>query len=388
MTASASGPTRVLPGGTLGVFGGGQLGRMLGLAARNMGYRFAVLSDDADGPAAQVADQVAVAAYDDEEAVAEFARSVDAVSFEFENVPSVAGEVASRWTAVRPDVGLLHAVQDRTREKRALERLGLPLPAFRAIASEDDLAEAARAIPGAGVLKTSSFGYDGKGQVRVESAEGLGAAWASIGRVPAVLEALVPFVDEISVVVARGVDGDLAVYEPFSNAHANHILDVTVCPADLDEDSLAEAHRIARAVAEGFDVVGVLCIEMFRLEDGTILVNEIAPRPHNSGHLTIDAHACSQFEQQARAVAGLPLGSSARIGPPAAMANLLGDLWADGTPRWDAALALPGVSLHLYGKKEARPGRKMGHLTAVAATPAEAAALARRARAALTAPPA
>ncbi|MEM1453183.1 MAG: 5-(carboxyamino)imidazole ribonucleotide synthase [Planctomycetota bacterium] len=380
---TTKGPVRVLPGGTLGVFGGGQLGRMYGLAARSMGYRFAVFSDDADGPAAQVADTVAVGAYDDEDAVAAFAKTVDAVSFEFENVPSVAGDVASRLTAVRPDVGLLHAVQDRTREKRALAELGLPLPAFRPIASEDDLAEAARAIPGAGVLKTSSFGYDGKGQVRVESSGGLGDAWASIGRVPAVLEALVPFVEEISVVVARGVDGDVAVYEPFSNAHADHILDVTVCPADLDEDALAEAHRIARAVAEGFDVVGVLCIEMFRLEDGTILVNEIAPRPHNSGHLTIDAHACSQFEQQARAVAGLPLGSSARIGPPAAMANLLGDLWADGTPRWDAALALPGVSLHLYGKKDPRPGRKMGHLTAVAPTPAEAEALARRARAAL-----
>jgi 5-(carboxyamino)imidazole ribonucleotide synthase len=380
----SDGPVRVQPGGTLGVFGGGQLGRMFGIAARQLGFRFAVFSDDEDGPAAQIADRAVSAAYDDEAAVEAFARTVDAVSFEFENVPSIAGETAARSTTVRPNVSLLHTVQDRTREKNGLTGIGLPVATFHAIATEQDLADAAIRIPGAGVLKTSSFGYDGKGQTRVASADDLPAAWERLGRVACVLEELVPFEEEISVVVARGVDGDVAVYEPFANEHANHILDVTVCPADVDERTLAEVHRIARDVVEGFDVVGVLCIEMFRLADGTVLVNEIAPRPHNSGHLTIDAHVCSQFEQQARAVAGLPLGSAERIGPPAAMANLLGDLWADGPPEWSAALALPGVSLHLYGKDEARPGRKMGHLMALGATPAEAAARAREARAALT----
>lgn len=375
---------RVPPGGTLGVFGGGQLGRMFGIAARQLGYRFAVFTDGENGPASEIADRTVCAAYDDEAAIEEFARSVDAVSFEFENVPAVAGETAARFTVVRPAGGLLHTVQDRIREKTALAGLGLPVADFRAIAGEEDLAAAAAALPGAGVLKTSSFGYDGKGQARIAGAGELPAAWDALGRVPCVLETLVPFEEELSVIVARGIDGDVAIYEPFSNEHANHILDVTVCPAEIDADVLAEARRIARAVVEGFDVVGVVCVELFRLPDGTILVNEIAPRPHNSGHLTIDAHVCSQFEQQVRAVAGLPLGSAARIGPPAAMANLLGDLWSEGPPNWAAALGMPGVSLHLYGKTEARPGRKMGHLTAVGATAAEAAARVREARAALT----
>lgn len=375
---------RVPPGGTLGVFGGGQLGRMYGIAARQLGYRFAVFTDAENGPASEVADRTVCAAYDDEAAIEEFARSVDAVSFEFENVPAVAGETAARFTVVRPAGSLLHTVQDRIREKTALAGLGLPVADFRAIAGEEDLASAAAALPGAGVLKTSSFGYDGKGQARIASADELPAAWDALGRVPCVLETLVAFEEELSVIVARGIDGDVAIYEPFSNEHANHILDVTVCPAELDADVLAEAQRIARAVVEGFDVVGVVCIELFRLPDGTILVNEIAPRPHNSGHLTINAHVCSQFEQQVRAVAGLPLGSAARIGPPAAMANLLGDLWSEGPPDWAAALGMPGVSLHLYGKAEARPGRKMGHLTATGATAGEAAARVREARAALT----
>jgi len=375
---------RVPPGGTLGVFGGGQLGRMFGIAARQLGYRFAVFTDGENGPASEIADRTVCAAYDDEAAIEEFARSVDAVSFEFENVPAVAGEAAARFTAVRPAGALLHTVQDRIREKTALAGLGLPVADFRAIAGEEDLASVAAALPGAGVLKTSSFGYDGKGQARIAGADELPAAWDALGRVPCVLETLVAFEEELSVIVARGIDGDVAIYEPFANEHANHILDVTVCPAELDEGVLAEARRIARAVVEGFDVVGVVCIELFRLPDGTILVNEIAPRPHNSGHLTIDAHVCSQFEQQVRAVAGLPLGSAARIGPPAAMANLLGDLWSEGPPNWAAALGMPGVSLHLYGKTEARPGRKMGHLTATGATAGKAAARVREARAALT----
>ncbi|MEM6671875.1 MAG: 5-(carboxyamino)imidazole ribonucleotide synthase [Planctomycetota bacterium] len=376
-------PPRVLPGGTLGVFGGGQLGRMFGIAARQMGYRFAVFSDDEDGPAAQIADRAVRGDYADEDAVAAFARTVDAVSFEFENVPAIAGETAARFVPVRPAGSLLHAVQDRTREKTGLAELGLPVARFHAIGTQDDLAAAAAEIPGPGVLKTSSFGYDGKGQARLASADELPEAWEALGGRRCVLETLVPFEEEVSVIVARGASGDVAVYEPFSNDHVDHILDVTVCPADLDADVRAEVERIARAFVLGLDVVGVVCIEMFRCADGRVLVNEVAPRPHNSGHLTIDAHACSQFEQQVRAVAGLPLGSTERIGAPAAMANLLGDLWADGTPDWARALSIPGVSLHLYGKAQARPGRKMGHLTALGSTPAEAAERARTARSAL-----
>ena len=374
------GDARVEPGGTLGVLGGGQLGRMFGIAARQMGYRFAVYSDDLGGPASQIADMAVQGAYDDEEAVAAFARGVDAVSFEFENVPAVAGEAAARHTLVRPDGSLLHTVQDRTREKRGLVSLGLPVAPFHAIASAADLEAARERIPGAGVLKTSSFGYDGKGQARVGDGAELAAAWSQLGEVPCVLEELVPFEEEVSVIVARGVGGDVAIFEPFANEHTNHILDVTVCPAALEPSVAQEVERIARAVVEGFDVIGVVCVELFRLGDGTILVNEIAPRPHNSGHLTIDAHSCSQFEQQVRAVAGLPLGSSERVGPPAAMSNLLGDLWSNGTPDFAAALAVPEVSLHLYGKAEPRPGRKMGHITVTANTTDEAKALVRQAR--------
>lgn len=371
------------PGATIGVFGGGQLGRMLGIAARRLGYRFAVYSDDEDGPASQVADRSVQAAYDDEEALEAFARSVDAVTFEFENVPAVAGEVAARHCPVRPRGGLLHTVQNRQREKDGLVGIGLPVAKFAPVRSADELKAAAAAIPGAGVLKTASFGYDGKGQVKIAGAHELEAAWESLGRADAVLETLVPFEREVSVVAARGVDGSIVTYEPFQNDHANHILDVTTCPAELPEAQRARIDEVARVALEGLDVVGVLCIELFLLPGGDVLVNEIAPRPHNSGHLTVDAHVTCQFQMQARAVAGLPLGSTERIGPPAAMANLLGDLWSDGEPRWDRALAMPGVFLHLYGKAEARPGRKMGHLTAIGATPAEAAQRARDAREAL-----
>ncbi len=374
---------KVPPGGTLGVFGGGQLGRMFGIAARRLGYRFAVFSDDKDGPASHVADHAVCAAYDDEEAIASFVRGVDAVTFEFENVPAIAGEIASKYVPVRPAGSLLHTVQNRQREKDGLTGLGLPVAEYWPVRNEGECRAAAAALPGGGVLKTASFGYDGKGQKRIASGMELEGAWESLGKAPCVLEALVPFVEEISVVAARGQDGAIAVYEPFSNHHENHILDVTMCPRVLGPETQGEVDRIARRALEGFDVVGVLCIELFLLADGSILVNEIAPRPHNSGHLTVDSHVTCQFQNQVRAVAGLPLGSTERIGRPAAMANLLGDLWADGEPNWAAALAMPGVWLHLYGKAEARKGRKMGHITAVGDTPEEAASRARAARAAL-----
>lgn len=379
-----TGPGPLVPGQTLGVFGGGQLGRMFGIAARRLGFRFAVFSDDEGGPGAQIADHAVRGDYRDEDALRAFAERIDAATFEFENVPAVVGEVVSAQVPVRPRGGLLHTVQDRLREKAALVELGLPVAPHHPVIDGTQLEAAAAAIPGAGVLKTSSFGYDGKGQRRVEGgAASLRTAFDDLGGVPSVLEGLVPFEEEISVVAARGADGQVAIYEPFANAHANHILDVTTFPARLPEGARGEALEIARACLEGLDVVGVLCIELFRLGDGSLLVNEIAPRPHNSGHLTIEATPCCQFQMQARAVAGLPLGSTAPTAPGAAMANLLGDLWEGGEPRWADALAIPGVALHLYGKATARPGRKMGHLTALGSSPEEAETRVREARARL-----
>jgi 5-(carboxyamino)imidazole ribonucleotide synthase len=235
------------------------------------------------------------------------------------------------------------------------------------------------------VLKTASFGYDGKGQVAIPAASDGEAAWDAIGRRPAVLEQFVDFERELSVIVARGDDGAIAHYGAIENRHAHHILDVTIAPAAVTPAVHAEAERIARAVVEALDLVGVLCVELFLARDGRLLVNELAPRPHNSGHYTFDASATSQFEQQLRAVCGLPLGSTAQLAP-AAMANLLGDLWAGGEPRWDRACAFPGVKLHVYGKTAARRGRKMGHLTALASTTDDALATVLAARAALTAP--
>lgn len=373
----------LLPGARLGVLGGGQLGRMFALAARRLGYRVGVLAPGSDGPAGQVADLVVDAAYDDLAAVEDFARQVDVLTFEFENVSAAAVEAAARHVPVRPAGSFLHLTQDRAREKEGLRALGLPTAPFAVLREEDDLAAAAKAIGFPAILKTSSWGYDGLGQRRIEDAGGLAAAWEDLDRLPCVLEGLVPFVEELSVVGARGVDGDLALYEPVLNRHERHILDLTLCPAPVAAATLDAAHDIARTILEVHEVVGVLCVELFLLADGALVVNEIAPRPHNSGHLTIDAHACSQFEQQVRAVCGLPLGSTAAKRPAAAMANLLGDLWRGGEPDWAAALALEGVALHLYGKGEPRRGRKMGHLTVTAADVEEAGRRALEARARL-----
>jgi 5-(carboxyamino)imidazole ribonucleotide synthase len=374
----------ILPGAEIGVLGGGQLGRMFTFAAARLGYRVAVFAPDDDTPAGQVACREIRAPYEDLGAVERFAASVDVVTFEFENVPRATAEAAARHAPVRPAGSVLGTTQDRLREKAALRRLGLPLPRHAAIEQADHLADASRTVPGAAVLKTAAWGYDGKGQRAIPSAAELAPAWNAMGRPRAVVEERVPFVCEISVVGARGLDGSIVLYEPFGNDHVHHVLDVSVCPAPVPAATRDEALAIARAVLEGLDVVGVLCVEMFVLADGSILVNELAPRPHNSGHLTIDAHACSQFEQQVRAVCGLPLGSVQPLAPAAAMANLLGDLWAPGEPDWAAAFARPGVRLHLYGKEEARPGRKMGHLTALGGSTAAAALAVREARDALT----
>jgi 5-(carboxyamino)imidazole ribonucleotide synthase len=373
----------ILPGAVVGVLGSGQLGRMLALAAGRLGYRVHTYSPDRDTPTGHVADTEIVGSYDDTDALRRFADGVDDVTFEFENVPSASAAAIAERTLVRPAGSVLHTTQHRGREKSFLSRAGLPVVPYALVDSAEDLTAAVARLGLPAVLKTASFGYDGKGQARIDRAEDAVAAWDRLGRQPAVLEAFVDFERELSVVAARGVDGRIAHYGVIENAHARHILDVSVAPARVPPQVGRDALAIARATLEALDVVGVLCVELFLTRDGRVLVNELAPRTHNSGHLTIDACATSQFEQQLRAVCGLPLGATDLL-RPAAMANLLGDLWQDGEPRWTEALARPGVRLHLYGKRDAKPGRKMGHLTALADTPDAAADLVRDARAALT----
>ena len=373
----------ILPGATIGVLGSGQLGRMFAIAARRLGYRVHTFSPDQDSPTGQVADHEVSASYDDLGAVAAFARDVAAVTFEFENVPSATVEALGANVLVRPSGTVLHTTQHRVREKQFLSAAGLPVAPFAIVQSAEDLAQGIAHVGLPAILKTASFGYDGKGQVRLTDAREAPGAWEAIGRESAVLEAVIDFGCEVSVVAARGHDGATVDYGAIENAHSHHILDVSVWPARVSSSTANEAVRVAHAACEALGVVGVLCVEMFVTRDGEVIVNELAPRPHNSGHLTIDAHVTCQFEQQLRAVCGLPLGATIGHGPAAAMANLLGDVWAGGEPDWAAALAMPGVKLHLYGKSEPRPGRKMGHLTAVAASPDEAEALVRRARTSL-----
>ena len=354
----------ILPGATIGVLGSGQLGRMFAIAARRMGYRVHTFSPDLDTPTGQIADVEVVAPYDDLDAVADFARHVSVVTFEFENVPAPTAQAAQSCAPVRPSGAILHTTQQRIREKAFLKSAGLPMTPYREVRTPDDLMQAVGELGLPAVLKTAAFGYDGKGQFLIRSRDQLAEAWNAIGRQEAVLEAFIDFEREVSVVAARGEDGQFVHYGAIENQHSRHILDVSIAPARLLPDVAAEAVEIARCVLERLGVVGVLCVEFFVTRDGKLLINELAPRPHNSGHLTVDACVTSQFEQQLRAVCGLPLGST-RMHRPAAMANLLGDLWANGEPDWRAACAYPDVKLHLYGKLAPRPGRKMGHLAAL-----------------------
>lgn len=355
----------ILPGSIVGVLGSGQLGRMFAIAARRMGYRVHTLSPEDDTPTGQVADVEINAAYDDLDAVRQFARRVDVVTFEFENVPAATAAAAAECAPVRPAGAVLHITQHRLREKRFLEASGFPLTPFAAVRSAAELQAAVNRLGLPAVLKTAGWGYDGKGQIKLERPDDVTTAWSRLGTDEAVLEAWVDFECELSVVAARGIDGALADYGVIANTHQNHILDVSLAPAAVPPAVAREAVEIARAVLARLEVVGVLCVEFFYTRLGKLLINELAPRPHNSGHLTFDASLTSQFEQQLRAICGLPLGSTALL-RPAAMANLLGDLWARGEPDWAGVCALPNIKLHLYGKAEARPGRKMGHLTALA----------------------
>ena len=373
------------PGARIGVLGGGQLGRMFAMAARRLGYRVHTLAPEGDTPTGQISDVEITAPYDDLDAVAGFARAVDVVTFEFENVPAAAAATAEKHAIVRPNGRALHVAQNRIREKSFVADLGVPVTPFAPIRTDEELRLALETVGCPAVLKTASFGYDGKGQAMIGDAGAAAAAWASLRGQESILEAFVTLDREISIIGARGVDGSLVTFAAFENVHRHHILDVTVSPAGVAESVASQAADATRAVMEALDYVGILCIEFFVTRDGRLLFNEMAPRPHNSGHLTFDACRTSQFEQQVRAICGLPLGSPDLI-QPAAMANILGHLWSDGEPNWGAALAFPDVKLHLYGKSEARPSRKMGHLTALAGTTDEARKRVTEAREALTKP--
>ncbi len=373
----------ILPGSTIGMLGSGQLGRMFTIAARRMGYRVATFSPDQDSPTGQVADREVVASYEDLDAIRAFARSVNVLTFEFENVSSAATAAAEAIVPVRPAGRVLHTTQNRLREKTFLAERGFPVTPFVAVNSAQELRKALHGFGGRGVLKTTGFGYDGKGQSRLESEFDVEDVWPAYEGAPAILEAFIDFEREISVVAARGANGQFVHYGAVENRHRNHILDLTIAPASVPEEVSREAVRITEGILESLDVVGVLCVEFFLGRDGMLMVNELAPRPHNSGHFTFDASLTSQFEQQLRAICGLPLGSTEQL-KPAAMANLLGDLWESGEPNWQAAAHFPDVKIHLYGKLQARPGRKMGHLTALASTAELAARRVWQAREALT----
>jgi len=374
----------VLPGSRIGVLGSGQLGRMFAMAARRMGYLVHTFSPESDTPTGQISDVEIPASYDDLDAVRDFARHVDVVTFEFENIPATTVEAVAEYAPVHPSGKVLHTAQHRVREKTYLARAGFPVTEFRHIRSIEDLRAALNELGYPAVLKTAGFGYDGKGQSKINSPAEAEQAFSAIGGQEAVLEAFVDFEREVSCIAARGADGAVASYGLIDNVHERHILDCSVAPATTPPEVVRAATEITKSLLEDLEVVGVLCVEFFLNRDGRLFVNEIAPRPHNSGHYTIDACVTSQFEQQLRAVCGLPLGATEMFYGAAAMANLLGDLWQDKEPDWRAACAFPNVKLHLYGKRIPRPARKMGHLTARASSTHEALETVRAARRALT----
>ncbi len=372
----------ILPGATLGLLGGGQLGRMFSMAARTMGYRVLVLDPDPESPAGSVADRHISAAYDDPKALEVLAQSCAVVTTEFENVPAAALARLQSSVPVRPRPEAVAIAQNRIDEKSFVRDHGLHTAAFRPVRRAEDLEPAFAAIGAPALLKTSRLGYDGKGQATVDSLAELAAAFQAFKSVECILEERLTLEREISVVLARGVDGAVAAFPVGENVHARGILDTTTAPARISPSLAKEAHAVAGALAGALDYVGVLGVEFFVAAGGRLLINEIAPRPHNSGHYTLDGCVTSQFEQQVRAVTGLPLGA-VELRSPIAMVNLLGDLWQAGEPNWAAALQNPRVKLHLYGKKEPRPGRKMGHLNALADSPEAALRAAVEARARL-----
>ncbi|WP_322059901.1 5-(carboxyamino)imidazole ribonucleotide synthase [Paraburkholderia sp. J63] len=394
MTSDNSPVSPILPGAWLGMVGGGQLGRMFCFAAQAMGYRVAVLDPDATSPAGTVADRHIRAPYDDEAALTELARLCAAVSTEFENVPAASLDALAKSTFVSPAGRCVAVAQDRIAEKRFIAAAGVPVAPHVVIESSQALAalgDEALAAVLPGIVKTARMGYDGKGQIRVTNAEEVREAHASLGGVPCVVEKRLPLKFEVSALIARGVSGASVVYPLAQNTHRNGVLSHTIVPApDASAALVQQAQQAAIQIAAKLGYVGVLCVEFFILEDGSLVANEMAPRPHNSGHYTTDACATSQFEQQVRAMTGMPLGDT-RQHSPAVMLNILGDVWfpcavgeakprkgaAPVTPPWDQVAAMPSARLHLYGKEEARPGRKMGHVNFTAPTLDEARTAAR-----------
>jgi 5-(carboxyamino)imidazole ribonucleotide synthase len=368
----------IAPGAWLGLLGGGQLGRMFTMAAQSMGYKVVVVDPGSQSPAGSVADDHIAADYLDPGALQELASRCAAATTEFENVPAAALRFLARHCVVSPSADSVAVAQDRIAEKEFLAAAGIEVAPYGAVHRDQDLNESLVALL-PGVLKRSRLGYDGKGQERVATLEEARAAFVKLGAQPCVLERLVPLDLELSVIVARGFDGSIVSWPVAENQHAHGILDISLVPARISKALAEQARDAAVTVASRLGYNGVLCVEFFVLRDGRMLANEIAPRPHNSGHYTIDACVTSQFEQQARVLCGVPLGAT-DLHCPAAMVNLLGELWTDGEPRWEHVLRHPGAKLHLYGKAEARPGRKMGHFTVLAETGDTALAVALQAK--------
>jgi 5-(carboxyamino)imidazole ribonucleotide synthase len=348
----------ITPGATIGILGGGQLGRMTAMAAAQLGYRCHIFTPERDSPASQVAAHTTVAQYDDRTALAAFARAVDVVTYEFENIPADPVTFLAGIVPVRPKPDVLATCQDRLREKDFLNSLGVATARYQEVTSAAALARAVRDLGRPSVLKTAVLGYDGKGQVMIRPDTDPDQAWQQMNAARGVLEGFVDFAQEISVLVARSLDGTHATYVPVENQHKHHILDVTIAPAKVPAPVAMKAEAVATHIAQKLDLVGVMAVEMFVERGGAVLVNELAPRPHNSGHWTIDACLTSQFEQLVRAICGLPLGSPERHSD-AVMKNMIGS----DVDQWRDILKDPGAKLHLYGKAEARPGRKMGHVT-------------------------
>jgi 5-(carboxyamino)imidazole ribonucleotide synthase len=362
MTDRTTASSAFLPtGSVIGILGGGQLGRMTALAAAQLGYDVHVFCGQADEPAAQVARTVTIAAFDDEDALARFADAVDVVTYEFENIPLAPVRFLGARVPVRPGAAVLEIGQDRLREKAFFNGIDIATAPWKPVHSLADLEAAVESIGRPCVLKTARLGYDGKGQVRIDEDSDLAHAWDSLRTDAAVLEGFIDFDREISVIVARGADGSIACYDPVENIHVHHILDTTIAPAPVDgprgRQTLEDAVTVARKAAEALDLVGLLAVEMFVDRSGHVLVNEMAPRPHNSGHWTMDACLTSQFEQLVRAICGLPLGSALRR-CDCRMKNLIGE----DVHLWRAAMSETTAHVHLYGKAEVRPGRKMGHI--------------------------
>ncbi len=370
----------IIPGETIGILGGGQLGRMLALAAQQLGYRVIAYTPEPDSPVSQVCAKTIVAPFEDLDSLRLFANEAKVVTLEFENIPRHCYEEAEKFSRVAPSVLALYIAQNRLREKNYLQDHGFPVSPFQHVRDSESLEAALKKVGLPAVIKTTGFGYDGKGQCLVQSEEEAREAYKQrFAQTDCILEKFIQFSKEVSVIVARGSYGEVRAFGPIENQHKNHILDISSVPARINWRLAAEAVEMACGVAESLDICGLICVEFFVVDHDRLLINEIAPRPHNSGHYTLDACPTSQFEQHIRAITGMPLGKT-EPHTAAAMANLLGELWIEGAPEWSYTLEIPDVHLHLYGKAEARPGRKMGHLTACSRWTEEAQELVMKAR--------